>query len=130
MTIGAWVIVIMCWAIVIGVAVGTCVYFFDRPWVAVVTVIVAIALCIGIYAAGRWYSTCTASGIRAMTDQKSEFANGLERTVTVYTGTGDVIAQYKGKIDIEMHEGYVKFDWQGRRYIYYNCFVETIADIP
>ena len=130
MTIGAWILAGMFWAIVIGAAIAACVYYCDRAWVIVLTVVVAIALCVAIGAVGRWYSTCTASGIRAMTDQKSEFANGLERTVTVYTGTGDVIAQYKGKIDIEMHEGYVKFDWQGRRYIYYNCFVETIADIP
>lgn len=25
--------------------------------------------------------------------------------------------------------GYVKFDFNGKRYIYYNCFVESIADI-
>ena len=25
--------------------------------------------------------------------------------------------------------GYVKFDYNGNRYIYYNCFVESIADI-
>lgn len=24
---------------------------------------------------------------------------------------------------------YVKFDFDGKRYIYYNCFVESIADI-
>ena len=25
--------------------------------------------------------------------------------------------------------GYIKFDFDGKRYIYYNCFVESIADI-
>ncbi len=32
-------------------------------------------------------------------------------------------------IDIETNDGgYVKFDFDGKRYIYYNCFVETIAE--
>lgn len=40
------------------------------------------------------------------------------------------LATYEGKIDIETNDGgYVKFDFDGKRYIYYNCFVESIADI-
>lgn len=36
----------------------------------------------------------------------------------------------KEKIDIETNDGgYVKFDYKGKRYMYYNCFVESIADI-
>ena len=61
---------------------------------------------------------------------KSDFGNGLERTINVYTADGEIIASYSGKIDIETNDGgYVKFDLDGKRYIYYNCFVETIADI-
>lgn len=71
-----------------------------------------------------------ASWSRAITDIKSDINNGLERTVTIYTANGEIIAQYKGKIDIEDTEGgYVKFDYDGKRYIYYNCFVESIANI-
>lgn len=73
---------------------------------------------------------CTESGKRALVDMKSEYLGGLDRTVTVYTADGEVIASYSGKIDIESSAaGYVKFDFEGKRYIYYNCFVETIADI-
>ena len=73
---------------------------------------------------------CTESWDRAVVDAKSNWTGGLNRTVTVYTANGDVIAQYTGKIDIETSEGgYVKFDLNGKRYIYYNCFVETIAEI-
>ena len=76
----------------------------------------------------RWYFANTASGQRALTDQRSNLNNGIERTVTVYTANGDVIAQYEGKIDIAANDGgYIKFDFDGKRYIYYNCFVETIA---
>lgn len=40
------------------------------------------------------------------------------------------LATYEGKIDIDTNNGgYVKFDFNGKRYIYYNCFVESIADI-
>lgn len=74
--------------------------------------------------------TGCASWDRFMTDIKSEVGNGLQRTVTVYTANGDVIATYEGKIDIESADGgYVKFDLDGKRYIYYNCFFETIAEI-
>ena len=76
----------------------------------------------------RWYFANTASGQRALIDQRSNLNNGIERTVTVYTANGDVIAQYEGKIDIAANGGeYIKFDFDGKRYIYYNCFVETIA---
>ena len=85
---------------------------------------------IAIFCFGSWYYNNTASGIRALTDERSELRNGLDRTVTVYTADGNVIAQYEGKIDLEMDQNYVKFDWEGKRYIYYNCFVETIAEIP
>jgi len=78
----------------------------------------------------HWYFTSTASGIRELNDERSNISNGLDRVVTVYTADGDIIAQYEGKIDLEMGKDYVKFDWEGKRYIYYNCFVETIADIP
>ena len=65
-----------------------------------------------------------------MVDQRSDIGNGLTRTVTVYTANGDVLATYTGKIDIEGNDGgYVLFDYDGKRYIYYNCFVESIAEI-
>lgn len=71
-----------------------------------------------------------ASCSRAITDLKSDFAGGLQRTIRVYTANGDLLAEYEGKIDIESNDGgYVKFDYNGKRYIYYNCFVESIADI-
>lgn len=77
-----------------------------------------------------WYYGNTASGQRALVDQKSDLNNGLNRTVTVYTADGEVLAEYTGEIDIEGNDGgYVLFDYNGKRYTYYNCFVESIADI-
>ena len=74
--------------------------------------------------------TGCASLNRAVTDMKSDFAGGMQRTIKVYTANGDLLAEYEGKIDIDSNEGgYVKFDYDGKRYIYYNCFVESVADI-
>ena len=57
---------------------------------------------------------------------KSEFGNGLNRTVNVYSYDGKLIATYTGKIDIEENESKVLFDLKGKRYIYYNALVEVI----
>ena len=85
-------------------------------------VIMIGALSIGITGC----SSCS----RAIVDFKSEVGNGLYRTINVYTANGEIIATYTGKIDIDTNDGgYVKFDFNGKRYIYYNCFIETIADI-
>ena len=73
---------------------------------------------------------CSASFQRACVDLRSDIGGGLDRVVNVYTANGDLIAQYKGKIDLDANDGgYVKFDFNGRRYLYYNCFIESIADI-
>ena len=77
-----------------------------------------------------WYYNNTASGQRELVDQKSNLNNGLERIVTIYTANGNIIAEYKGIFDIEDNDGgYVLFDYNGKRYTYYNCFVEPIAEI-
>lgn len=67
---------------------------------------------------------------RGIVDMKSDWNGGMKRVITVYTADGKKIAEYKGKIDIDINDGgYVKFDYKDKRYIYYNCFVESIADI-
>lgn len=88
--------------------------------------IAALVMCAVVAFGG----TGCASWDRMATDMKSDMAGGLQRTIKVYTANGDLIAEYEGKIDIETNEGgYVKFDFEGKRYIYYNCFVESIAEI-
>ena len=74
--------------------------------------------------------TGCASCSRACVDLKSDISGGLDRIINVYTANGDLIATYSGLIDIDANDGgYIKFDLDGKRYIYYNCFVETIANI-
>lgn len=129
MTIGGWIIFFFAVAFVGTLAVGIVAYLESIPGrilAAVLGVIIIIALLLGML----WWFNNTASGQRALTDQKSELANGLERVVRVYTANGDIIAEYEGIIDIEGNAGgYVLFDYQGKRYTYYNCFVESIAEI-
>lgn len=104
--------------------------FAEGGWWRWLVVAVTIIAVVGLFFGMKWYYNNTASGRRALIDEKSELSNGLERTVTVYTADGNILAQYEGKIDIaDSDGGYIKFDYDGKRYIYYNCFVETIAKL-
>lgn len=62
---------------------------------------------------------------RVVKDFDSNMDGGLDRTVTVYDSSGNQIAVYEGKIDIEDSEygNKVKFDLDGKRVILYNCSV-------
>ena len=42
-------------------------------------------------------------------DWESEFGNGLERKVKVYSQNGELLAEYEGKIDIEYDSDRVLF---------------------
>lgn len=76
-------------------------------------------------------TTGCSSCSRMTTDIKSDIGGGLNRTVNIYNYQGELIATYTGKIDLEVSDNCnkIKFDLDGKRYIYYNCTVETIADI-
>lgn len=129
MTIGCWIGFIVFSICIIGGAIAIA-QMSNSVIGKILIILVAIILVFGMFAGFRWYFTSTASGQRALTDQKSEYAGGLDRTITIYTADGEIIAQYEGRIDIDTNDGgYVKFDFEGKRYIYYNCFVESIADI-
>lgn len=64
---------------------------------------------------------------RSMKDWDSEMG-GLYRVVNVYSYDGKLIATYEGKLDLQMNEknNKVLFDLNGKRYVYYNAFVEVI----
>ena len=129
MTITGWFSFALFAFIIGSFAVGAFMAF-DSVAAKSASVIVGIVLIFALLFGMLWYFNNTASGQRELLDQKSNFNNGIERTVTVYTANGEVIAQYTGKIDIDINDGgYVKFDFDGKRYIYYNCFIETTAEI-
>lgn len=128
MPVMGWVICIIFGMIIL--VVGVCLFDAFELTGKIVTGLVTVALILGLFLGCGWYFKNTANGQRMVIDEKSNFQNGIERTITVYTANGEVIATYSGKIDIEGNDGgYVLFDFDGKRYIYYNCFVESIADI-
>ena len=99
-------------------------------YIIIIDCIISIFLSFILYFGMSWYYNNTASGQKELVDQKSNLNNGLERIVTIYTANGNIIAEYKGIFDIEDNDGgYVLFDYNGKRYTYYNCFVESIAEI-
>lgn len=65
---------------------------------------------------------CEAVG-RGMKSLKSS-AVGMERTLTAYSYTGDVIGSWTGKFDISNNEqGAIVFDIDGKRNMVYNAIV-------
>ena len=129
MTIGGWILGVFLSILIILGAVGIGFECCGTKG-KIIAAIIAVILIIGVFLGLSWYFNNTAAGQRALVDQKSNLSNGLERTVTVYTADGDIIAQYTGQIDIEGNDGgYVVFDFEGHRYMYYNCFVESVAEI-
>lgn len=128
MTIGAWIVYGF---IVLAIAMAVVRISIDcsalaRAICIAIGAVVAVGFLVGMLA----IFAHTESGKRALIDERSELNGGIERTINVYTANGDILASYTGKIDIaDADGGYVKFDYNGKRYIYYNCFVETIAEL-
>lgn len=87
-----------------------------------IIVVMSILLILGVV-----YGLAPSSFKRKVKDVESNWTGGLDRHLTVYTATGEILAEYDGRIDLEQNEsGVVKFDYKGKRYMYYNCFVEVI----
>ena len=130
MTIAGWVGFGLLAVLIGGFGFATAFLEFDKTISRIIVCAITVAIIVGILSGMLWLFANTAGGRRAMIDQKSNLENGLERVVTVYTADGQVIARYEGRIDLEANSGgYIKFDFEGKRYIYYNCFVESVAKI-
>lgn len=129
MPITGWILFVT-FSLVIGVSGTAIAVDTTNKAITIISITVAVLLIAALLFGMLWFYKNTAMGQRAMIDQKSSLGNGLERTVVVYTANGDIIAEYTGMIDIEANDGgYIKFDFEGKRYMYYNCFVESIAEI-
>lgn len=129
MTVTGWVVFAFL-TLVVGTVWFGAVTTFDSIKSKMASTAIAVVAVAGIFFFMQWYFHNTASGQRELISMKSNLSNGIERTITVYTADGNVLAQYHGKIDIDRNDGgYILFDFEGKRYIYYNCFVESIADI-
>lgn len=60
---------------------------------------------------------------RGLKSLNSDFNGGLDRTITVYSDTGEVLEKYRGKCDIESNENMILFDMDDKRVIIYNAIV-------
>ena len=89
----------------------------------IITIAVEILLMIALVGGCAVYNTRTESGKRSIKTWQSETTGGIDRTVTVYDISGEEVAKYHGRFDIEesSQEGVVKikFDCNGKRHIIY-----------
>ena len=108
MTIGGWIIFGVFSFCIIFIGAGHAIFDVERRWAKVGLLVLTALLVLGLLTGEMWYFKNTASGQRALVDQKSNLAKGMERTITVYTADGEIIAQYSGRIDIEGNDGFVE----------------------
>jgi len=95
-----------------------------RVKMIMLAVLCAAMLCLSLLGG----CTGCATWQRSCKTWQSEVSGGLNRTVNVYSYTGELIASYTGRIDVEENESKVLFDLDGKRYIYYNALVEVIEN--
>lgn len=72
---------------------------------------------------GSIFLTGCESAKRVGKDLSSDFGGGLDRTISVYTITGEKLAEYVGRADIDSENNWVEFDMDGKRVIIYNATV-------
>ena len=76
-----------------------------------------VAILAVLAALGLWIFSGSAGCQRAMKSFRSDFSGGLNRTVTVYGYTGEVIRSWTGKFDVSEHSDEMYFDIDGKRVI-------------
>lgn len=116
MTIGAWIalgfIAVVVFLIAFVVIVDT-----ESKLVTIISLVVACILVFASYGGIHWYMNNTASGQRAIKTQESNFGDGLNRTVTVYSYDGDILGEWTGKFDVTENDQETFFDIDGKRVI-------------
>ena len=110
MTIGSIIFIVIGGIILIG-GIGLTIWAFTEndPGFGIVIFVISLILAAVCIVSPIIYMQ-TESGQRALKDQKSNFGDGIERTVTVYDINGQVIEQYSGKFDVETTSEYIIFD--------------------
>lgn len=120
-------------AIIIGVTivlVVLCCIYFNNIKVTLISIGTGVLI---IILALMLYFNISESGKRDIKSIKSDLGGGITRVVTVYDVEGDVIAEYKGKFDVEYNDNRILFDDENglRHIIYYstgNIIIDEIKD--
>ena len=118
MTVGAIVLLVI--LAVVGVFISI-MFLADNPKTGVIALLVFILVWLGVLFGFKWYYGSTASGMRALKDQQSNFNQGLNRQITITAEDGREIYHYQGKCDIETQDRYILFEGEDglRRTIYW-----------
>lgn len=118
MTVGA--IVFLVFLGFVGIIASVMGFVTDTK-VGIITLLVCLIFFIGTLFGFKWYYGSTASGMRALKDQESNFNQGLNREITITAEDGREIYHYKGKCDIETQDRYILFEGDDglRRTIYW-----------
>lgn len=130
MTIGAWVwlIVFLVLTIVVTAAFLLAADASNKTWK--ITLAIVVAICFSLSSLFIWYRNNSESGQRALKDQESNLNGGIERTVSVYDISGNLIKEYVGKFDVDTdRNSYILFDdADGRRHVIYYTTGTVIID--
>lgn len=118
MTVSA--IIILVFLGITGIIVSIMAFTCD-PKSGVIALLVSLLIFVGAIFGFRWYYGSTASGMRALKDQESNFNQGLNRQITITAEDGREIYHYQGKCDIETQDRYILFEGEDglRRTIYW-----------
>lgn len=129
MTFGAIIgcsIITVCVLLLIG---GCCFLADSEGKIIAIALLVGIIICGIMWGITAWYYNNTEEGKRAFKTQQSNFNGGITREVKVYDVEGDLIAEYKGKFDIEYDDDRILFDDEnGNRHIIYYPTGNVIID--
>lgn len=128
MTVGGWLLFGCIFLVIVFIAIAVGATSSSAAgWV--ISMFIGLVLTIGVLFGMRWYYGNTQSGKRAMKSQRSNFEEGLERTVSVYDIKGDLIQEYSGKFDIAYDAERIIFDDDnGKRHIIYYSTATVIID--
>ena len=125
MTVGFWFLFGL--LALAGVVLAVFCVISDAPVAGLITLLVTIIVLGGLFWFGSWYYSNTASGARAVKDQQVDWSQGVERIIQVVESDGSVSYEYRGKVDIEMHNNYIVFDENNKRIILYKSYTSTLV---
>lgn len=125
MTVGFWFLFGL--LALAGVVLAVFCFTSDAPVAGLITLLVTIIVLGGLFWFGSWYYSNTASGARAVKDQQVDWSQGVERIIQVVESDGSVSYEYRGKVDIEMHNNYIVFDENNKRIILYKSYTSTLV---
>ncbi len=125
MTVGFWVFFGL--LALAGIGITIVCFLGDAPVGGVITLLITVIVLGGLLWFGSWYYSNTASGARAVKDQQLDWSQGVERIIQVIESDGSVSYEYRGKVDIEMHDNYIVFDENNKRVILYKSYTSTLV---